>query len=262
MEKSKLIMFMGPCVVESPAVTSAIAASLKDIVANYPDVRFCFKASFDKANRTRADAFRGVGKEYGIEILRSIYHEIKVPVITDVHSVKDIELIQDFVSVIQIPAMLCRQTDLLLAAAETGKPLNIKKMQMMAPDDMKYVIEKIRTRSDAELFLTERGTTFGHGDLVVDFRSFHTMSGFGAKVIFDASHSLQRPSLYGKSGSTPDARDIAPKMARAAVAFGVDGVFLECHHNPLKARCDGDTSLYLSQIDKLLQDLTAIRNVG
>lgn len=257
----QIIFIAGPCVVESPAVTASIAQSLKEITSKYPQIYFIFKASIMKANRTQLNAFTGVGREYALEILTAIKNEIKVPILTDVHSIEDIEVVSPKVDYLQIPAMLMRQTDLLLAAAETRKPLNIKKAQFAAPDDMKYVIDKIRSKSDANLCITERGTCFGHHDLVVDFRGFDTMSKYGAKVIFDASHSLQRPSAYGKSGSTPDARDIAPKMAKAAMAFGVDGIFLECHHNPTKARCDGDTSLYLSQLDSLLRDLTGIKNM-
>lgn len=252
-----LTFIAGPCTIESPAIASALAAELKSITSRFP-VDFIFKASFDKANRTKQDSFRGLGKDYAIEILRSIRSEVKVKVTTDIHHPEDVQKIIDFVDVIQIPAMLSRQTDLIIAAAESRKAINVKKMQMMSPDDIKYVIEKIRSKSNAKIYITERGTCFGYNNLIVDFRGFHTMSQYDAEILFDASHSLQRPSTHGNSGSTPDARDIAPKMARAAVAMGVGGIFVECANNPTKVRCDGDTSLYLSQIEPLLKDLTNI----
>lgn len=254
----KIILIAGPCVVESPALTSCIAQALKDITTKAPEVNFIFKASLVKANRTAAQAFTGVGRDYALEILTAIRKEIKVPVITDVHSVEDVLAIAPHVDYLQIPAMLMRQTDILEAAARTGLPINIKKSQQAAPQDMKHVINKLRRITDAPLYITERGHAFGYNDLVVDFRGFHYMRDMGAKIIFDASHSLQRPS----APADPFARDIAPKMARAATAFGVDGIFLECHTNPEKARCDGDTSLYLLQVEKLLKDLTAIKNIG
>ena len=256
MEKIKL--FAGPCVVESLAVTSSIAQFLKETTQKFPQIDFTFKASIVKANRTSRTSFTGVGRDYGLEILTAIRNEIKVPVLTDVHSVEDVLIVSPKVDILQIPAMLMRQTDIIEAAARSRLPINIKKSQQAAPRDMKHVIDKIRALSDAHLYVTERGYAFGYNDLIVDFRNFHYMRDMGAQIIFDASHSLQRPS----APADPFARDIAPKMARAAMAFGVDGIFLECHHNPEKARCDGETSLYLSQIEKLLQDLTTIKNIG
>lgn len=257
-----LIAILGPCIVDGPAMTTSIAIELKKITDRHPDVGFIFKASLDKANRTSHKSFRGLGTDYALEIISSIRQEVKIPVLTDVHSVQDVEKVAQHVDYIQIPAFLGRQTDLLLAAAETQLPINIKKPQFCAPHDVKYIVEKIRSKSDAALLVTERGHCFGYNDLVVDFRGFSDLETLGVSVIFDMSHSLQRPSAHGTSGSTPDARNIAPRMARAAVAYGIDGIFAECYPNPTKARCDGDTSLYLSQVDPLLTDLTTIQSCG
>ncbi len=218
-------------------------------------VPLIFKASYDKANRTSAASFRGPGLREGTRILRSIAETTGLPVLTDVHEPSHCEVAAEAVDVLQIPAFLCRQTDLLVAAGETGRAVNVKKGQFVAPGDMAHAVEKVRSTGNERVFLTERGTTFGYGNLVVDMRGLATMRGL-APVVFDGTHSVQMPSaMQGVSGGQPE---FIPLLARAAVAAGVDGVFLEVHDNPAEAKSDGANALRLDLLKPLLENLLAL----
>ncbi|MDH3556252.1 MAG: 3-deoxy-8-phosphooctulonate synthase, partial [Deltaproteobacteria bacterium] len=230
----RLFFIAGPCVIESPEATMAVAADLSKLADKW-DLPLIFKSSYDKANRTSHSSFRGPGLEEGLEILATVRRQFNLPVLSDVHSVAEVERAAEVLDVIQIPAFLCRQTDLVMAAAETGKPVNFKKGQFLAPWDMANVVAKVHATGNQQILLTERGTTFGYNNLVVDMRSLHLMRQHGL-IVFDATHSVQLPGGSGdRSGG--DRRFVGP-LARAAVAAGVDGVFLEVHHNPEQARCD------------------------
>jgi 2-dehydro-3-deoxyphosphooctonate aldolase (KDO 8-P synthase) len=222
---------------------------------------FIFKASYDKANRTSIRSFRGPGVKEGLRILKKIKDQVGVPVLTDVHEVSDVANVADAVDILQIPAFLCRQTDLVVAAALSGRPVNIKKGQFVSPWDMRHAVEKCREAGNPKVFLTERGTTFGYNNLVVDMRSLSIMRKF-APVIFDATHSVQLPSAQADdkssavSGGQPE---FIPLLARAAVAAGVDGVFLEVHDNPKEAKSDGANALDSTKLRELLKELLAVR---
>jgi 2-dehydro-3-deoxyphosphooctonate aldolase (KDO 8-P synthase) len=220
-------------------------------------VPYIFKASYDKANRTSIKSFRGPGLIEGCRILRAVAESNKLPVLTDVHTAVDCPAVGEAVDVIQIPAFLCRQTDLLIAAAETGKAINVKKGQFVAPADMKHAVEKIRESGNPRVSLTERGASFGYNNLVVDMRSLPIMRGF-APVVFDATHSVQTPSAgNGVSGGQSE---FIPVLARAAVAAGVDGMFLEVHDNPSEAKSDGANALHLDNLKAVLEQLLTIHN--
>ncbi|MFP3868334.1 MAG: 3-deoxy-8-phosphooctulonate synthase [Desulfobacteraceae bacterium] len=240
-----LVVIAGPCVIESPALTLEIAYRLKDY-AQQLSLPLIFKASFDKANRTSASSYRGPGLAVGLEILARVREEVGLPVISDVHEVWQVELAAQVLDVLQIPAFLCRQTDLLQAAALTGKPLNIKKGQFLAPWDMAPVVEKITACGHHHLMLTERGTLFGYNNLVVDLRSLPLLRGLGYPVVMDVTHSVQLPG--GLGGASGGQREFIPYLAQAAVAVGVDALFMEVHPNPDQARCDGPNSLPLDQV--------------
>jgi 2-dehydro-3-deoxyphosphooctonate aldolase (KDO 8-P synthase) len=255
MKNRQLIFICGLCVIESEKMVLEVAKYLKRLTSNYP-VDFYFKASFDKANRTSIDSFRGVGLNKGLDILRKVKEKVKCKILTDVHNVLQPVLVKDFADIIQIPAFMCRQTDLIIKIAQTNKIVNIKKGQFLAPEDMEYIITKIKSTGNDKIFLTERGTCFGYHNLVVDFRSFLTMKKFGYPVIFDATHSQQRPSETCQTGGN---REFVIPMAKAAVACGVDGLFIETHPNPPKAKSDSATSLYLKDIKKLLEEISEIR---
>lgn len=255
-EKKKFIFIAGPCVIESPALTFSIARSLQKMIKGF-DVDFYFKASFDKANRTSLSSYRGPGVLDGLEILAQVKKRLGVKVLSDVHSVGQVEQAQDVLDCIQIPAFLCRQTDLLAAAARSGKYVNVKKGQFVSPFDMKYAVDKIEKSGNTKIMLTERGSTFGYNNLVVDFRSFKIMRAFAHPVIFDATHSVQLPSA-GSGCSGGDRQFVLP-LARAAVAFGCDGVFVEVHPRPEKALCDGPNSLPLSHVRTLLKQIFSIK---
>ena len=220
---------------------------------------YVFKSSFDKANRTSLSSFRGPGLEKGLEWLAEVRTRVGVPVTTDIHEPRQAEPVAEVVDLIQIPAFLCRQTDLILAAARTGKPINIKKGQFMAPWDMRYAVEKARAGGAEGVLLTERGTTFGYRNLVVDMRSLVIMRSLGVPVIFDATHSVQLPG--GGEGASGGDRRFAFPLARAAVACGVDGVFMEVHPDPDRALCDGPNSLPLAEVPKILEVLRDLREV-
>jgi 2-dehydro-3-deoxyphosphooctonate aldolase (KDO 8-P synthase) len=251
-----LVLIAGPCVIEDASLTRDIAARLKETAANLK-LPFIFKASYDKANRTAIDAYRGPGRKAGLAILAEIKAELEIPIISDVHSVAEVPAAAEVLDVLQIPAFLCRQTDLILAAAATGKWLNIKKGQFMAPWDMAKVVEKARSLGQRQILLTDRGTSFGYNNLVVDFRGIDIMQQTGCPVIFDATHSVQLPG--GAGSSSGGQREFAPVLARAAVAAGADGIFMEVHPDPDRALCDGPNSLRLDTLDPVLRQLAAIR---
>jgi len=252
-----LFLIGGPCVLESEETAWEIAGKMKEICERL-HISYAFKASFDKANRTSLDSFRGPGLERGIRLLARLREEIGVPVVSDVHEVAQVERAAQVLDIIQIPAFLCRQTDLLVAAARSGRVVNIKKGQFVSPWEMQYAVEKVRLAGGGRVLLTERGSSFGYNNLVVDMRSFAIMRSFGCPVIYDATHSVQLPG--GAGGSSGGQREFIPTLARAAIAAGIDGLFMEVHPNPDKAKCDGPNSWPLDQAEKLLQQLLAVRN--
>jgi 2-dehydro-3-deoxyphosphooctonate aldolase (KDO 8-P synthase) len=254
----RLFLIAGPCVIESEAHARKMADAIQRITSDL-GVPYIFKASYDKANRTSVSSFRGPGVEEGTRILGAIGKSNNVPVLTDVHDQHDCARVAEAVDVLQIPAFLCRQTDLLLAAANTGRAVNVKKGQFVAPADMRHAIEKIRTTGNERVFLTERGASFGYHNLVVDMRSLAIMRQY-APVVFDGTHSVQQPSAAdGVSGGQPE---FIPLLARAAVAAGVDGLFLEVHDNPAEAKSDGANALRLDSLRALLENLLAIHSLS
>jgi 2-dehydro-3-deoxyphosphooctonate aldolase (KDO 8-P synthase) len=253
-----LFLIAGPCVIESREHVLFMAAELKKVTSEC-GVQFVFKASFDKANRTSIRSFRGVGITEGLKILGEVRERVGVPVLTDIHETDHALAAGQVVDVLQIPAFLCRQTDLIVAAARTGKIVNVKKGQFLAPWEMKNVVDKAREAGSERFMLTERGSSFGYNNLVVDFRSFPIMRSFGCPVIFDVTHSLQLPGGQGQSsGGQPQ---YIPHFARAGVAAGLDGFFMEVHDNPAKALSDGPNALELSLLRPLLEQLVALRRV-
>jgi 2-dehydro-3-deoxyphosphooctonate aldolase (KDO 8-P synthase) len=250
-----LTIIAGPCVIEDAETTLQIAAYLKKLSQEL-ELQLVFKASFDKANRTSIHSFRGPGLEKGLKILARVKAELDLMILSDVHESRQIEEASQILDIIQIPAFLCRQTDFLLAAARSAKPINIKKGQFLAPWDMANIVEKIRSTGNQRVILTERGASFGYNNLVVDFRGIQIMQSTGCPVIFDATHSVQLPGGDGtRSGGQ---REYAPLLARAAVAAGADGLFLEVHPDPDSALCDGPNSLPLDQLRGLFTQLIAI----
>jgi len=254
----KLFLIAGPCVIESEAHALKMAESIAG-VTRAMGLPFIFKASYDKANRTSIKSFRGLGLAEGLRILRKISRTVKVPVLTDVHQAADVPRVAEVVDILQIPAFLCRQTDLIVAAGKSGRAVNIKKGQFMAPADMRHAVEKARSAGNDHVFVTERGSTFGYNNLVVDMRSLAIMRGF-APVVFDATHSVQLPSAGadGQAGSGGQPQFI-PMLARAAVAAGVDGIFMEVHDHPARARSDGPNAMRLDKLRGVLQELLAVR---
>lgn len=253
---SPLTIIAGPCVIETAETTLQIAAYLKEVTQEL-DVQLVFKASFDKANRTSIDSFRGPGLEKGLEILSRVKSQFDLMVLSDVHDINQIDEAAQVLDIIQIPAFLCRQTDLLIAAARTAKPINIKKGQFLAPWDMTNIIEKVRSTGHKNILITERGASFGYNNLVVDFRGIQIMQATGCPVIFDATHSVQLPGGDGKRSGGQ--REFAPVLARAAVAAGADGIFFEVHPDPDHALCDGPNSLPLEGLRHLFSQLISIR---
>ena len=243
--ESPLFLISGPCVIEDEDVTLRIATRLKELTDRL-GIPFTFKASYDKANRTSISSFRGPGMQRGLEVLAKVKESLGVPILSDVHRINEVAAAAQVLDVIQIPAFLCRQTDLILVVAKTGKPVNVKKGQFLAPWDMVNIIEKIRSVSSVQPMITERGVMFGYNNLVVDFRGIQIMQQTGCPVVFDATHSVQLPG--GGGTHSGGQREFAPVLARAAVAAGADGVFLEVHENPDKALCDGPNSLPLEQL--------------
>lgn len=256
MKQKPFIVIAGPCVIENKSQTLAIASYLKELTAAYA-VRFIFKASFDKANRTSLASFRGPGLAKGLSILEAVKKEINVPITSDVHNPQQVKAVKDTLDIIQIPAFLCRQTDLILEAAKSGKPVNVKKGQFLAPGDVKFIIKKIESTGNRNILITERGTCFGYNNLIVDFRSFLIMRGFGYPVIFDVTHALQRPSAAG--GISGGDRRFACALGLAAAACGVDGIFFEIHPQPHKALSDKHTSLSFPQAKRMLSQIIKLR---
>jgi len=253
-----LVMIAGPCVIESAALTLEIAHILK-AYARELALPLIFKASYDKANRTSLTSFRGPGLDAGLEILARVREEAGLPVLADVHQVAEVAPAAEVLDVLQIPAFLCRQTDLLVAAAQTGKPVNIKKGQFLAPWDMGPVVEKARAGGNDKLLLTERGTMFGYNNLVVDFRSLSILRGLGCPVVLDVTHSVQLPG--GQGTCSGGQREFIPPLARAGVAAGADALFMEVHPDPERALCDGPNSLPLSQVLPLWRGLKALHRL-
>jgi 2-dehydro-3-deoxyphosphooctonate aldolase (KDO 8-P synthase) len=249
------VFVLGPCVIESEAFVRRMARKIAQI-ARDADVDFIFKASYDKANRTSVKSFRGIGPEEGCAILADIGRELKVPVTTDVHSPEEARIAGRKIDMLQIPAFLCRQTDLLRAAAETGRAVNVKKGQFLAPWDVKNIAEKLRAFGCDKFCFTERGTTFGYNNLVADMRSLFWIREQGYRVIFDATHSVQRPG--GAGDATSGDGELAPVLARAAVAAGCDGVFMEVHENPARALSDGPNQVPVKNLLKILRMLKAV----
>lgn len=250
-----LFCVAGPCVLESSEIAATVCERTLEITRRL-GMGYIFKSSYDKANRQSVDSFRGPGIEKGLEMLAHIRKTYGVPVLTDVHTPEEAHRVAKIVDVLQIPAFLCRQTDLAVACGETGLPVFVKKGQFMAPEDMEAIIHKVERGGSDRVVLVERGTTFGYRNLVVDMRSLPVMRDFGCPVVFDCTHSVQRPGAGGNS-SGGDPRFIAP-LARAAVAAGVDGVFVETHPNCSEALCDAATMLELDRLEELLRPLTAI----
>jgi 2-dehydro-3-deoxyphosphooctonate aldolase (KDO 8-P synthase) len=256
-EGQPLTLIGGPCVIESEDFTLKMAEDIRQICDRL-EVPFIFKSSFDKANRTSVESFRGQSLEKGLKILQRVKDEVGVPVLTDIHESYQAAMVAEVVDVLQIPAYLCRQTDLLLAAAATGRTINVKKGQFLAPWDMKNVVKKLETGGAKNILLTERGTCFGYNALTVDFRSLPQMRELGYPVVFDATHSVQMPGGQGnKSGGQ---RQFVPHLARAAVAVGVDALFMEIHENPEVALSDGPNMVPLAKLEALLKQLLALRS--
>ena len=252
----QLVLIAGPCVIETLESTMAAAAFLKDLTDEL-QIPFIFKTSYDKANRTSLSSYRGPGLSKGLDIISTIKDKLGVRVLSDVHRFSEIAPAAQVLDVLQIPAFLCRQTDFIVAVSEAGKPVNIKKGQFLAPWDVKHVLEKVLSTGNSDVILTERGTTFGYNNLVVDLRSLSVMRGFGWPVVFDATHSVQLPG--GAGDASGGEREFVPMMARAATAAGVDGIFVEAYEDPDRALCDGPNALRLKGMKPLLEQLKAIR---
>jgi 2-dehydro-3-deoxyphosphooctonate aldolase (KDO 8-P synthase) len=249
------VFILGPCVIESEKFVWRMAKKIAEICSGEA-ADFIFKASYDKANRSSVRSFRGIGVREGCEILSAISRELKIPVTTDVHSPNEAEIAGKLIDMLQIPAFLCRQTDLLRAAAETGRAINVKKGQFLAPWDVRNIAEKLVAFRNSQFCFTERGTTFGYNNLVADMRSLYWMRQAGYRVIFDATHSVQRPG--GAGDSTSGDGILAPALARAAMAAGCDGIFMEVHENPARALSDGPNQIRLKDLPKHLRMLKAI----
>ncbi len=253
-----LVLIAGPCVIESEDATLRHAERLMTI-CNALRMPLIFKSSYDKANRTSVNAFRGPGMASGLKILQKVKDALGIPVLSDIHSIEQVEPAAEVLDILQIPAFLCRQTDLVLAAAKTGKIVNVKKGQFMAPWDMRNVVGKISAVGNENIILTERGASFGYNNLVVDMRSFPVMRSTGYPVVFDATHSVQLPG--GQGDSSGGQREFVETLSRAAVATGIDGIFMEVHEDPDCALCDGPNSIPLSELPAILKRLQAIDSV-
>jgi len=257
-KNNPLFLIAGPCVIESEKSLMHHAKRIKE-VADDVGIPFIFKSSYDKANRTSIKSYRGPGVKEGLKLLSKVKKEFNIPVLSDVHTQEEVELVKDILDVIQIPALLSRQTDLIVEAAKTKKPINIKKGQFLSPYDMEYVIDKITSYGNHNILITERGAVFGYNNLVSDLRSIPIMKKFGYPVIFDASHSVQMPGGFGDKSAGE--REFIPYLAKAAVAAGCDGIFIEVHTEPDKALCDGPNMLKLKDLKGLLVQLKEINQV-
>ncbi|HIP82784.1 MAG TPA: 3-deoxy-8-phosphooctulonate synthase [Desulfocapsa sulfexigens] len=251
-----LLLIAGPCALESYELARRVAGTMQEICGRL-GISYVFKASFDKANRTSLESYRGPGLEEGLSILSRIRTEMQVPVISDIHDVSQVAPAAEVLDILQIPAFLCRQTDLLVAAAQSGKPVNLKKGQFVSPWDMENGVNKLRGAGGKKIMLVERGASFGYNNLVVDMRSLPVMRSFDCPVIFDATHSVQLPG--GSGGSSGGQREFIAPLSRAAVAAGIDGLFMEVHPDPDKALCDGPNSMPLDAIEQLLVQLIRIQ---
>jgi 2-dehydro-3-deoxyphosphooctonate aldolase (KDO 8-P synthase) len=252
-----LVIIAGPCVIENEEITFTTAQKLKE-VCDRLDISLIFKSSFDKANRTSGSSFRGPGIDQGLKILSEVKKRFSIPVISDIHAVDEVRPAAEVLDALQIPAFLCRQTDLILSSSRTGKPVNVKKGQFLAPWDVKHIIEKFTSTGNQNLLLTERGTSFGYNNLIVDFRGFSIIRSFGYPMLFDVTHSLQLPGGEGRSSGGQ--REYAPSLARAAVATGVDGLFIEVHPEPMKALSDASTMIPLNEIEGLLLQIKTLHD--
>lgn len=253
-----LFIIAGPCVIESEDIVFSAAKKLKEICSNI-GLPLLFKSSYDKANRTSISSFRGPGLEKGLRVLSDVRSRFDIPVISDVHSVEEVKIASKVLDALQIPAFLCRQTDIILAASNTGKPVNIKKGQFLAPWDVRNILDKFISTGNRNVFITERGTSFGYNNLVVDFRGIPVMRSFGYPVIFDLTHSLQLPGGMGKSSGGQ--REFAEPLARAAAAVHIDGLFMEVHPEPERALCDGPNMIKLDELENLLKTVKAIHEL-
>ena len=255
-DSGNFFLLAGPCVIEDETMAFPIAESIISISEKL-NIPVVFKASFKKANRTRLDSFTGIGDEMALNILRQISETYKVPVVTDIHTADDAKRAAQYVDILQIPAFLSRQTDLLIAAGETGRCVNIKKGQFLSGESMVYAVDKVKNTGNKSVMLTERGSMFGYGDLVVDYRNIVAMKQFNVPVILDITHSLQQPNQSkGVTGGQPE---LIETMAKAGIAVGVDGIFLETHPNPSKAQSDGENMLKLDMLEQVLTKLVTLR---
>lgn len=250
-------LIAGPCVIDDRAMAIEMAQHIKEVCQNL-NIPFVFKGSYRKANRSRIDSFTGIGDEKALAILGDVRNQLNIPVTTDIHSVEEAQLAAEYVDIIQIPAFLCRQTDLLIAAAKTGKTVNIKKGQFMSPHAMQFAVQKVKDSGNNSVLLTERGSQFGYHELVVDFKGIPTMQSF-APVVMDVTHSLQQPNQ--NSGVTGGQPQLIETIAKAAIATGVDGLFLETHPHPKLAKSDGANMLPLNQLENLLKKLVRIKQI-
>ena len=258
-DRQPLTLIGGPCVIESEDFTLKMAEEIRKICDRL-NISFIFKSSFDKANRTSINSFRGHSMDRGLAILQKVKEQVGVPVLTDIHESQQAATVAEVVDILQIPAFLCRQTDLLLAAAATGKAINIKKGQFLAPWDMKNVVKKLEHGGAENILLTERGTSFGYNALVVDFRSLPQMRELGYPVVFDATHSVQMPG--GKGDKTGGQREFVPYLAKAAAAVGIDALFMEVHEDPDIAPSDGPNMIPLANLENILRQVGTIHNMG
>lgn len=256
LETQSFFLIAGPCAIESEEMVFHIAEKIKKITEKL-GIPFIFKASYKKANRSRLDSFTGIGDIKGLEILAKVKSSLQVPVVTDIHSSEDAEMAAKYVDVLQIPAFLCRQTDLLIAAAKTNKVVNVKKGQFLAPESMKFAVEKIRQSGNNKVMLTERGSMFGYGDLVVDYRGIPAMQENNVPVVLDVTHSLQQPNQA--SGVTGGKPELIETISKAGIAVGADGIFIETHPEPEKALSDGANMLNLNLLEDLLKKLLKIK---
>lgn len=255
-DSNNFFLFAGPCIIEGEEIVMQIAERIKNITDRL-QIPFVFKASYRKANRSRIDSFTGIGDKEGLEILQKVKETFNIPVVTDIHSAQEVQMVAEYVDVLQIPAFLCRQTDILVAAAKTGKYVNIKKGQFLAGESMQHVAQKVVDSGNDKVLLTDRGTMFGYQDLIVDYRSIYEMRKTGYPVVLDITHSLQQPNQSeGVSGGRPE---LIETIARAGIAVGADGLFIETHPDPSQAKSDGSNMLQLDLLEDLLEKLVALR---